>query len=462
MQDPVPAVEDPYIAPQWGRFEFFRKIREDQLSVLTPAIFGRRLLSGRLFRLRWFIVNWPDYIQHVLLDNHQNYVKGRFSEALLGPIVGEGMLTSEGAAWRRRRRIAAPAFHQRSIARFVDEMVRCTTSMLDRWEGRSEPFDIASEMTELTLDVITRTMFSTDISGEIARLKQLVQTVLGLTLPSMADLLGLPRWIPRRGSATKMRAIGELDRMVERILASRRQSPDEHDDLLSLLLAARDEETGEGLSDRQLRDEIMTIFLAGHETTSNALAFTWFLLATHPDVDAKLQEELARVLGGRAPEYADIALLRYTRMVFEETLRLYPPAYQLGRMAVGPDVIGGVKVPKGAVITIYPYVIHRNPALWPDPDHFDPERFSPERAAGRHRFAYLPFGGGPRICIGQGFAMAEAVVVIASVAQRFRFALAPGRSVQPVGKFTLRAKDGVWVTATPREPAKRTEAAAAE
>ena len=462
MRDAVPTVEDPYIAPQWGRFEFFRKLRDDQLSVLTPAIFDRRLLSGRLFRLRWFIVNWPDYIQHVLLDNHQNYVKGRFSEALLGPIVGEGMLTSEGAAWRRLRRIAAPAFHQRSIARFVDEMVRCTTSMLNQWEGRREPFDVASEMTALTLDVITRTMFSTDISDEITRLKQLVQTVLGLTLPSVADLLGLPRWVPRRKSATKKRAIAELDQLVERILTSRRQSPDGHDDLLSLLLAARDEETGEGLNDRQLRDEIMTIFLAGHETTSNALAFTWFLLATHPDVDTRLQEELARVLGGRAPAYADIAQLRYTRMVFEETLRLYPPAYQLARMAVGPDVIGGVKVPKDAIIAIYPYVTHRNPALWPDPERFDPERFSPERAAGRHRFAYLPFGGGPRICIGQGFAMAEAVVAIASVAQRFRLTLAPGRTVQPVGKFTLRTKDGVWVTAEPRQQATRTEAAAAE
>ena len=458
MQNPVPAVEDTYIAPQWGQFEFMRKIREDNLSVLTPTIFDRRLLSGRLFRIQWFIVNWPDYIQHVLLDNQQNYIKGRFSDALLTPIVGEGMLTSEGATWRRRRRIAAPAFHTRAIAGFVDEMVRCTTAMLDRWQTRTGPFDIASEMTGLTLDVITRTMFSTDISGEVTRLRQLVQTVLALTRPNLMDMLNVPSWIPRPGSRTKQHAIAELDKMVAQILQSRRQVGDRHSDLLSLLLAARDEETGEGLSDHQLRDEIMTIFLAGHETSANALAFTWYLLATHPDVEARLQQELTSVLNGRAPAYADIAQLRYTRMVFEETLRLYPPAYQLTRTAIGADVIGGVEIPRNAVITIYPYVTHRNPALWPDAERFDPERFAPENAAGRHRFAYLPFGGGPRICIGQTFAIAEAVVIIASIAQRFRFSLAPGHTVQPVGLFTLRPKDGVWVTATPRKPAVRAAA----
>jgi cytochrome P450 len=191
------------------------------------------------------------------------------------------------------------------------------------------------------------------------------------------------------------------------------------------------------------------------------LAFTWYLLATHPEVDAGLQEELERVLGGRTPVYADIAQLRYTRMIFEETLRLYPPAYSMGRTAIGPDVIGGVTVPKGAVVSISVYVTHRNPVLWPDPDRFDPERFSPERAAGRPRFAYFPFGGGPRICIGQGFAMTEALVVIASLAQRFRFSLAPGHTVQPLGLLTLRPKDGVWVTTAPRELAIRGRTAAA-
>jgi len=245
-------------------------------------------------------------------------------------------------------------------------------------------------------------------------------------------------------------SLAELDEVVHRILASRRQSTETGDDLLALLLAARDEDTGTGLSDRLLRDEIMTIFLAGHETTANALAFTWYLLATHPEVDARLHAEIERILGGRAPTQADVAQLRYTRMVLEETMRLYPPAYSLSRTAIGADVIGGVTVPAGSIVVIYPYVTHRNPALWPDPERFDPDRFNPDRAAGRHRFAYLPFGGGPRICIGQGFAMTEAIIVIASIAQRYRFSLAPGHTVQPIGALTLRPKDGVWVYAVPR------------
>ena len=329
-------------------------------------------------------------------------------------------------------------------------MVQCTASMLARWDGGREPFDIAQEMTDLTLDIITRTMFSTGMGDEVARLRQLMQIVLRADRPSVADVLGLPRWM-RMTPKTMRRAIAELDQMVERILASRRKEGGEHSDLLALLLAARDEETGEGLTDPQLRDEIMTIFLAGHETTANALAFTWYLLAAHPEVDAALQEELERVLDGRAPTYADVAELHYTRMVFEETLRLYPPAYAMGRAAAGPDVIGGVTVPKGAIVSIYPYVTHRNPALWAEPDRFDPERFAPGRAAGRHRFAYFPFGGGPRICIGQGYAMVEAVIVIASVAQRLRFSLAPGRTVEPIGLLTMRPKNGVWVTAAPRQ-----------
>jgi cytochrome P450 len=460
MQNQIPDVEDTFLPRRFGLFEFIRKVREDQLSVLSPDLFDRRLGSFRMFRVQYFFVNWPSYIEHVLLDNHQNYIKGRFSDTMLGPIVGTGMLTSEGEAWRRRRRIAAPAFHHRSIARFVEQMGRCTATMLDRWEGRDEPFDIASEMTELTLDVITRTMFSTDVSGGVSRLKQLMQTVLRLDRPSMTDMLGLPRWIPRSGAKGLQRAITELDGMVQHVLTLRRRGEGEPDDLLSLLLAARDEETGEGLTDRQLRDEIMTIFLAGHETTANVLAFVWHMLTMHPEVEARVQDELAQVLGGRVPAYADIPRLRYTRMVFEETLRLYPPAYALSRTALGPDVIGGVTVPKGAVISIYPYIIHRNPVLWDDPDRFDPERFAPDRVVGRERFAFMPFGGGPRICIGQGFAMAEALVVMVSVLQRFRLSAVPGRVVEPIGLLTLRPKNGVWVTAAARQGVGRKRVAA--
>ena len=204
------------------------------------------------------------------------------------------------------------------------------------------------------------------------------------------------------------------------------------------------------MSDKQLRDEILTIFLAGHETTANALTWTWYLLARHPEAEARLHDELDRVLGGRPPCFADLAELKWTRMVLEEAMRLYPPAHTISRTALGEDRIGGVRVPRGASITISIYVTHRSPNIWPEPERFDPERFAPAAVAGRHRFAYLPFGGGPRICIGSSFAMAEAQVIIAAIAQRYRLRLAPGHVVEPIGLVTLRAKSGVWVTLEPR------------
>ena len=237
------------------------------------------------------------------------------------------------------------------------------------------------------------------------------------------------------------------------VLAERRAHGIDRGDLLAMLLAARDPDTGEGMSDKQLRDEILTIFLAGHETTANALSWVWYLLARHPQAEARLHEELDRVLGGRVPAYADLAELKWTRMVIEETLRLYPPAHTIARTALGEDRIGGVRVPAGAFISISMYVTHRNPNLWPQPERFDPERFAPAEVARRHRFAYLPFGGGPRICIGSSFALAEAQVVVATIAQRYQVRLAPGQIVEPIGLITLRPKGGMKVTLEPRRTA---------
>ncbi|HEX7199402.1 MAG TPA: cytochrome P450, partial [Dongiaceae bacterium] len=248
------------------------------------------------------------------------------------------------------------------------------------------------------------------------------------------------------------RARAALDRIVNGMIAERHRSGEvEKDDLLSMLMSARDPQTGEGMSDPQLRDEVMTIFLAGHETTANALSWTWYLLAQHPQAEGKLHQELDRVLGGRAPRFADLAELKWTRMVIEEAMRLYPPAHAIARRAIGADCIGGVRVPAGASVSISMYVTHRNPHLWPDPERFDPERFAPAAVAGRHRFAYLPFGGGPRICIGSGFAMAEAQVILATVAQRYRLRLAGDHAVEPIGLVTLRPKNGLRVTLEPRQ-----------
>jgi cytochrome P450 len=443
-------VEDTYLAPRFGFIEFFRRVREDQLSIIVPELFSRNMVYSRLLFLHSFLINKPEYIEHVLLANHANYSKSHFLRHLLGPLLGDGLLISEGEFWRRQRRIAAPAFHSKRVASFVATMASSAGATLARWRTKTEPFDIAAEMMALTLDIISRTMFSRDVSGDVEAVRRLVDIVVALR-PSMLDLLGFPEWLPRSRPIAYRRAIAAFEALVARFVAERRADGIDRGDLLSMLLAARDLETGEGMSDRQLRDEILTIFLAGHETTANALSWTWYLLAQNPEAERRLHDELDRVLGGRMPASADLAALKWTRMVIEEAMRLYPPAHTISRTAIGEDRIGGVRVPPGASISISIYVTHRNPHLWPDPERFDPERFTPAAVAQRHRFAYLPFGGGPRICIGNGFALAEAQIIVAAIAQRYRVRLAPGRAVEPIGLVTLRPKGGLWVTLEPRK-----------
>jgi len=436
-------------APRLGLLEFIRKVKEDQLLIIQPELFGEELLYNRFLFLHSFLVNKPEYIEHVLLTNHANYRKSHFTRNLLGPLLGNGLLTSEGDFWRRQRRIAAPAFHARRIGEFVTTMGASTEAMLARWQTQNGAFDVAAEMTGLTLDIIARTMFSTEVVGEVEAIRRLTDVVVNLH-PSLLDLFGFPQWIPRLQPRSYRAAVAAFEALVARFLTERRSGAVEHNDLFAMLLAARDAETGEGMSERQLRDEILTIILAGHETTANALAWTWYLLARHPQAEARLHAELNQALGGRTPSYADLAELKWTRMVIEETMRLYPPAHTIARSAIGADSIGGRCIPPGASLSISMYVTHRNPTLWAEPERFDPERFTPEAVAARHRFAYLPFGGGPRICIGNAFAMAEAQVILATVAQRYRLRLADNRRVEPIGLITLRPKDGLWVTLEPR------------
>jgi cytochrome P450 len=438
-------VEDTYLAPRFGLIEYIRRLREDQLSVIVPEVFHRNLTHSRLLFLHSFVVNKPEYIEHVLLTNQQNYIKSQFARTLLGPLLGDGLLLSEGAFWRRQRRIAAPAFQHKRITGFLDAMSADAETTAVRWHGRREPFDVAAEMMGLTLSIIAHTMFSSDVSGQIETVRHLMDEVVAQRV-NLLDLFGLSRWLPRRNSKHYRAAIRAFDAIVVRLIAERRANGADRDDLLAMLLAARDPETGEGMSDKQLRDEILTIFVAGHETTANALSWTWYLLAQDTKAEAKLHAELDMVLGGRAPRFADLAELKYTRMVLEEALRLYPPAHTIARTAVKEDWIGGVRIPPGAAVFISIYATHRNPTLWPEPERFDPERFAPDAAARRHRFAYLPFGGGPRICIGNGFAMAEAQVILATIAQRYRLRLAPDHEVKPVGLVTLRSKHGIWMT----------------
>jgi cytochrome P450 len=447
-----PAVAATAPPPRLGLFEFVRRVRQDQLSLIFPETYTQEISFNRFLFLDSFLINKPEYIEHVLLTNHANYRKSHFQRSLFRPLLGDGLLTSEGDFWRRQRRIAAPAFHNRRIAEFVTTMAACTQSLLARWGKRRGPFDLSAEMMALSLDIIARTMFSTEVSADVEAIRKLTRVVVSLR-PSLLDLIGLPEWLPRYQPRAYREAIAAFNALMTRFLSERADGQAERGDLLSLLLSARDAETGEGMSEKQLRSGMLTIFQAGHETTSNALTWTFCLLAQNPEAEARLHEEIDRVLGGRAPTYADLGELKWTRMVIEETMRLYPPAHSIGRSAIGEDELGGMRVRPGAHITISIFVVHRNPNLWPDPERFDPERFAPANVGQRHRFAYLPFGGGPRICIGNSFAMAEAQVALATIAQRYRLRLAPGRVVEPIGLITLRPKDGMWMTLEPRERA---------
>ncbi|HEY1721002.1 MAG TPA: cytochrome P450 [Magnetospirillaceae bacterium] len=444
--DPVSTITIP---PQMGPIEFMRRLRRDQLSVLSPEVYSRPLIYNRFLFLRSYFVNKPEYIEHILVTNAANYVKSHIMRRLLEPLVGKGLLTSEGDFWRRQRRIAAPAFHHKRIAGFVATMATSSAAWADTWpEGRA--FDLSEALMGVTLEIIAKTMFSANVSGVVQDVRRLLGTVMEYAKPGVLDMFGFPEIMPRRVPKAYRDAVAELDALIEGFVAPRRADEQDRGDLLSMLLAARDPETGEGMTPTQLRDEVMTIFLAGHETTSNALTWTWYLLAQHPDVAARLEAEVDQALQGRVPAYEDLAKLPYARMVVEEAIRLYPPAHSISRTALHDDILGRTRIPAGSMITISPHTTHRNPTLWPDPERFDPERFAPGNGADRHRFAYLPFGGGPRICIGNSFAITEALTILAATAQRWRIALVPERPVEPVGLITLRPASGLWVTAKRR------------
>lgn len=391
----------------------------------------------------------PEHNRHVLQDNNSNYTKQPHpSNVLLRPLVGDGLLTNDGEAWRRQRRLAQPAFHRRRIAEFGSIMAGAAESLLDHWDSvveRERPLDIAAEMSRVTLEVVGKALFSQDLTREA----ETVGTAFTAVNESFADLstrpfsvytIRLPWWPSTRHMNAN---ISLLDKVVNGIIAQRRTDPAQEDDLLGMLMAARDEETGQGMSDRQLRDEVMTIMLAGHETTAIALSWAFYLLARHPHVRQKLEAELADVLDGRTPTMADLPHLTYTGMVIDEVLRLYPPAYAVARWCNAPDVIGGYHVPANSTIALSPYITHRHPDFWPDPETFDPERFTPERKAERPRYAYLPFGGGPRQCIGNNFASMEAILILATIAQRYRLHLQPGQKVGLQPLVTLRPLGGL-------------------
>lgn len=435
-----------------------KQFQEQPLEAMMAMFreYGDAIRFRAMLNFYGYLFFHPAHYQHILQDNNRNYTKMPHpSLSLLRPVVGNGLLTSDGDFWRRQRRLAAPAFHRKRIAAFATTMTTATEAMLETWhtlakDGR--PLDVNEAMMHLTLEIVGKTLFSIDLTREADTVGEAFavvnEEIAHLTSIPFADIgLKIP-FLPTTRRINKNTAV--LTQIVHGIIQERRQSGLETEDLLGMLMAARDEDSGEGMSDQQLHDEVMTIMLAGHETTAVALAWTFYLLSEHPAVRAELEAEVDGVLNGRLPTMDDMPNLPYTTMVLEESMRLYPPAYAIARWGHKEDEVGGYYLPKNAVITTSPYVTHRHPEFWDDPEQFDPQRFTPERKAERPRYAYLPFGGGPRICIGNSFAMTEATLLLASIVQRYRLSLVPGTRVALEPLITLRPKGHLMMTLTPR------------
>lgn len=456
-EDSVIAPQLPAPVPRRGRlsfFEFFRTLRDNMVATYGEEAYERDIVERSMLGRRRFLVNEPAAIKHVLLDNAANYRKTEITRRILEPGLGKGLITSEGETWRQHRRTMSPSFDHRSIAAYAPLMTAAALELLVEWEGlgADAPVEVATAMMSATLTIISRTMFSSDSERMVAIMERSAGRYQAQMRPNVMDFLGFPAWLAGLGRAgVADRTLGEFDAEIDRLIALRSSNPEDGPkDLLARLIAARDEQTGIGMTAQEVRDHVITIFMAGHETTAMAMTWIWYLLSQHAAVEAKLHAELDAVLGGRIPGPQDLARLTYTRMVIEESMRLYPPVHTIAREALGDDTVAGLRVPKGSAVLVSPWVLHRHRRLWREPGRFDPERFSPEEAAARARFAYMPFGGGRRICIGAAFAMAEATLLLAVIAQRFRLRLLPGHPVEPQGLITLRPRHGMKMLVTPR------------
>jgi cytochrome P450 len=388
------------------------------------------------------LIYHPDAIEEVLVARNRDFIKSR-GVRLMRAFLGDGLFTAEGDLWLRQRRLMQPAFHRQRVAAYGETMAAYAARRAADWH-EGAVLDVHEEMMAVTRAIVAKTLFDADVSEQaraIGDASEIVMEYFGKRLGSLLALL--PVWLPTPENLRVHRAIRRLDKVVYRMIADRRRSPEDRGDLLSILLLAQDADDGSRMTDRQVRDEVMTLFMAGHETTAVALSWTWYLLAQHPEVDARLADELRATLGGRPPAVADLPALRYTEMVVMESMRLYPPAYGIGREAVRSTEVAGHSVPVGGIVIMPTWVVQRDARWFDEPDAFRPERWANDAARRLPRFAYFPFGGGPRQCIGNVFATMEATLILAALAQRFRLALMPAQRVTPTPYITLRPEPGI-------------------
>jgi cytochrome P450 len=399
------------------------------------------IVGIRVVNLRNIFVNHPDFIEDVLIGHPRRYVKGRVLRANRH-VFGEGLLTSEGDFWLRQRRLVQPAFHRAQIAAYAETMVQYAQRMLEGWRGGEER-DVHQEMLRLTLEIVVKTLFDADVTRDAQDVGKSLELLLELGA-NFRRTLFIPHWMPTPTNLRIKREIAFIESILYRIIGERRASGRDTGDLLSMLLHVRDED-GSRMTDKQLRDETITLFLAGHETTASSLSWTWWLLARNPAVEAKLHAELDEVLGGRPPSLEDLPLLPYTGNVITESLRLYPPAWGLARVAVENHELAGYPVKKGMGVAMAQWVVHRDTRWFEAPEEFRPERWEGDFIKRIPRFAYFPFGGGPRQCIGNSFALMETALILATVAQKYRLRLVPDHPVVPLASITLRPRYGVRV-----------------
>jgi cytochrome P450 len=431
--------------PQW---------RRDPVKLLTEAA-----RQGDVVRLALpgttFFLSHPKHVKHVLQDNHQNYRKGWVFDRIK-PYWGESLLTADGDTWRQQRRRVQPSFKREHTADFAPIVTARTAEMLARWEpiaASGQELALYNEMTELALVIIGDVLFGVDLWADAAEMARSAQSALAVLKKRVAALAPLPLWVPTGDNRRFNGAMRMLNEQISEIIERKRSTAgDQGRSFLAMLMAARDSETGAAMTDRQLHEEILGMLQQGHDTVGESLAWTWYLLSLHPEIERKLHLEISQVVGDRVPVMADLPRLHYAHMIVQESLRVYPPVWVIPRDAIDDDQIGGFRIPAKSTILLSPYLTHRHPEFWENPEAFDPERFLPERSHGRPRLAYFPFGGGPRLCMGVDMAMMEMMLILVMVVQRHRIHLVPGHREEPECILDMIPRHRVRATLRPQHP----------
>jgi len=447
----------------WLGLDIVKEFAKDSLGFLLYLQKNHGdLVSFKMGTDLFHLVSHPDGIKEVLVEHSKSFEKGKRDKVVMGRMLGKGLVTSDGDFHKKQRKLSQPAFRKKRISLYAEAMSKQTNKMMSSWEEGQE-VDIAQSMMELTMYIVSEALFNMDVTEEAKELGHTVEILQDIAKQEFDALFVLPRWLPTPTNLRGNKAARFLQKKIQGMIDTRREEEKEgkwedRGDLLSSLIQARDDD-GSRMDDQQLIDELVTLFVAGHETTSNALSWTWYLLSKHPEVEEKLHEELDRVLQGRTPTFEDIKELTYTQQVIKESMRIHPPVWILNSRLAKEDVhIQGKLVKKGSMVFVAPYSLHKDERFYPNPDEFRPERFTVENEKARHRYAYLPFGAGPRVCIGNSFAMMEATLLLSTIAQKYTLRLREGYQVEELPQITMSPKDGLPMTLEKRIPSAATKA----